>query len=52
MLRVLPSADERQRQPEQAINQPMLGRLEPLPALALFGNAEVGSGSVQPAGGT
>lgn len=30
----------------------MLGRLKPLPALALFGNAEVGNGSVQPAGGT
>lgn len=52
MLRVLPSADERQLQPEQAIDQPMLGRLKPLPALALFGNAKVGNGSVQPAGGT
>ena len=42
ILRLLRSVDQRQLQPQQPVNQPTFGGLEPLPAPAVFGMPRFG----------
>jgi hypothetical protein len=47
--RVVEFADQRQAEPQDAVDQPMLGGLKALPAQQVFRRVEIGNRSVEPA---
>jgi hypothetical protein len=51
-LRILRSADQRQIEPQQPVDESMLRPFQLLPTPEIFGNAEVGNGPVQPTSAT